>query len=529
MAAKPSFPLTSGAFLGYPLSQLTPPLDCNRHQDKGLFRKVFLKGGQEATLKFEVAGSTRVFVQLGKADTDVKIGAENLPFELINIKTKGGLQAYLSGAFLRLVQFAPNCFQLFAHQRGMGGVRPPDLDPYIILEDRNEDIPYFCYILKDQSDASIKQAADRIAALLQEVDGCPRRYFATFETDPNVLLSSLEKNAYLVVNGKAVSITNSPRAPNSAPSDVKDTYFSDTLLEEPVRCKEAHWLERRRAEVWAQANEGNCPEGDHSIGDLKISTRQVDAVRRFKESQEATRTREAEFVRLIKESREESRTREARLAEFVSLKASYDLAKIPRNVDVNVVWTREEKTTTAIRMIPVAGFFLGLFRAGVQWCRGEFKQGCRELAAGTISLIPILGTYVSYEMGKAIIAVDRGSFVKNGEEFVSEERVRQFELDVQAAFRFIFGKNEEEIEELTKEEVDRNYKKTALQLHPDREEVLGDEQKKRLEETMKILNAARDVIYKHKGFQQEKRGNIFDFSSFYSRYFNFEQRSKQLE
>jgi len=128
----------------------------------------------------------------------------------------------------------------------------------------------------------------RVAAATNVVVGILRDnplFHPTFDIENREALEQIvEHNPYLTINGYAVSLATERDAPGNAHRDYWDRYFSETLMEEPVRCPQGHFFERRRAVVWAGIMHHVCPVGggDHLVGNLQIDEALQEDIGRYR-------------------------------------------------------------------------------------------------------------------------------------------------------------------------------------------------------------------------------------------------------
>lgn len=129
--------------------------------------------------------------------------------------------------------------------------------PYVEADCRGGKV--FKYKLDLKSSDPINRAASTVKALLTDhPDLIP-----TFSLESSLLLSEIEQNTYLIINGRAVCLAPQKLAPGSAQRELKDLGLSENLLKEPIKCSKGHPLEKSRVEFWIKREPKLCPYRSH--------------------------------------------------------------------------------------------------------------------------------------------------------------------------------------------------------------------------------------------------------------------------
>lgn len=80
----------------------------------------------------------------------------------------------------------------------------------------------------------------------------------------------VSNSRYLVINGNVFCFTNKAKAPLDIDLICRDIFFSDALIEEPVRCTRGHMFEKRFIARWIELRgEDCCPQGQHQVGEIE--------------------------------------------------------------------------------------------------------------------------------------------------------------------------------------------------------------------------------------------------------------------
>lgn len=155
-----------------------------------------------------------------------------------------------------------------------------------------------------------------------------------------------------------------------------------------------------------------------------------------------------------------------------------------------------EKTTAAFlgKCIPGVGLVVGLGSAGYRYYNGDSNLTiAAEVASGFASCIPGLGVAASITIDGCLLAAD-GYNLKNA---ISEEIPSDFEYNIEnleEAYGCLGFDWKDGNQEPSQEDVNKMYRDRAAQYHPDKFSQNGEALQKEMDDTFKILNAARDYI-----------------------------------
>jgi len=90
---------------------------------------------------------------------------------------------------------------------------------------------------------------------------------------------------HLTINGDAVCLSDRPKGPSDISPYVKDVFFSEALIEEPIKCSRGHVFEREHIIVWVEQKGNYCPYGEHhAVGSLTPDRFEAHTVRSIIES-----------------------------------------------------------------------------------------------------------------------------------------------------------------------------------------------------------------------------------------------------
>jgi hypothetical protein len=116
----------------------------------------------------------------------------------------------------------------------------------------------------------------------------------TFSDADASIRKELETNPYMIIHGSAVSLVPTLDTPKDVSFTYLDVYFSKSWLEEPVRCSQGHYLEKKRADHWVtNLQKDECPLGGHTIGPLVVDEPYRDEVRKAKEAWDKARAEQS--------------------------------------------------------------------------------------------------------------------------------------------------------------------------------------------------------------------------------------------
>lgn len=99
------------------------------------------------------------------------------------------------------------------------------------------------------------------------------------------LKSKIKERPYLTINGRAVCLARTRMEVDKL--EYMDKFFSETLLEHPVRCEQGHLFEKEYAEFWLKKFPQLCPAGtDHGILDLTVDEKVEQAILEYTKGKE---------------------------------------------------------------------------------------------------------------------------------------------------------------------------------------------------------------------------------------------------
>lgn len=122
----------------------------------------------------------------------------------------------------------------------------------------------FRYILSNTN--AIESARQAIAILLQNNPGL----FIASTDDYAPLVGTCP---FLVINGPAVCLSSKEKAPEGIDPLCEDTFFSEAIIDEPIKCAEGHIFERKYIQAWVNSKGNQCPYdpiSPHNVGQIVV-------------------------------------------------------------------------------------------------------------------------------------------------------------------------------------------------------------------------------------------------------------------
>lgn len=364
---------------------------------------------------------------------------------------------------------------------------------------------YVCNLNGNQ--ARIAAAVDVIYRLLADnANLCP-----TFEIDVQQLTAAVAQDIYLTINGQAVSLARDREANGNA-NQYRDRYFSETMVEEPVRCPRNHLFERRRAILWVNRMGHNCPVGnDHPIGDLAIDADLQEDVARYRAHLAEEQQRAQEAIdrngllvlnnRTMNLQNQAARQMQVVTAVTVGGAVGKIAIKSSEGLVVKIVgkYLGKEATKTAGKVmakgIPIFSIIAGAGFCVVRLKEGQILRALGEVASGIAACAPGVGTAISISLDAAMACYD----LYEAATVTPLEAVAAAEPDLNDAYLHL-GIDIEENPNPPRELVVDQYRLHAGLIHPDRAAQLGDYNRERLDEMMAGLNRCRDLIFRRRGW-----------------------------
>lgn len=389
------------------------------------------------------------------------------------------------------------------------------------------------YLLDVSVEAASAKATQVVLLLLEQNQHlCP-----TFATDSQELLKrKLGSNVYLIVNGRAVSLSKEREADAAS---YKDRYFSGALLKEPVRCSHNHLFERKRAQIWASSMNNLCPVGDHPIGNLEIDDELQDDIRQYRQKmgddqdkyKRLTQVNEG-LIKKVKEKKEIIKNfqqllilKDAELEQNQNAQQQQkNFIRGIRNTDPwmmgssggkllikaggkKVVITLAKFLATTgskesgkivgksiAKTIPFLSLFLGIGLAIYRSTQGQYGRAFAELVSGGAACVPVYGTAISISLDIGIGGYD----VYEADTARKTEFIPTVKMDLKLAYQ-VLEIDLEQNADPTKEEVNRAWKKMARRWHPDKASEATYEQEQ-LGQFSELVNIAKETIYKQRGW-----------------------------
>ena len=373
------------------------------------------------------------------------------------------------------------------------------------------------YMLQNSQDETLGHAVNRILRLLRDNPNL----VATFETEnPNGLKLRISQERYLTINGDAVCLSAERTAPGIANTNFKDRYFSEALLREPVICSSGHCIERSSAIFWRAARGDLCPAGPHSMGDLRINEELQADIESFRtEKENETRNQDnilrrqaAHALILHSQNAQINRLRNTPDLVLIGGAAGKIVVKLgARKLLITAgkqIAQRAGKTAATsvsksiAKKIPVACLVFGVAFAAYRIYQGvkkgdksEFVKAGFEIASGAVAFIPVVGTGLS-------VAIDMGMAVHDVYITFQDNDNVSFFINTEQAYDILAIERDLESENNipSREQVDQAYRKQIANIHPDKLVEMGDLYVENGTPMAKIINEARENIYKARGW-----------------------------
>ncbi len=241
------------------------------------------------------------------------------------------------------------------------------------------------------------------------------------------LKTQLLEKPILIINGNAVCLTDEDVVPRGG-EECSDDFFTQGLLNDPVRCQKKHLLERVLAENYASHTNGLCPVDKDPMGDLKPDSRLKEKCNQLRRQREEEKKKSCiidEGIRHDEMQKRLARFEITRLKKYVlelskrkldRVEMSGDIVKVVAKISRGAFWQGgmyfggKKAAVNAVKMyakyIPFVSIAMGTGLGIYRFCNGNVTKGIAEIGSGLAASIPGPGTYVSAAVDLGIYASD---------------------------------------------------------------------------------------------------------------------------
>lgn len=360
------------------------------------------------------------------------------------------------------------------------------------------------YLLTDcTSYEAVASAADSVMSLVQDNP----ELIATFPISPRQSLEEqVSTSPYLVINGRAVCLSDKAKAPDNIDLLCTDIFFSESLLSEPIQCEQGqHVFEKKYIEVWKRNVGERCPGSinPHNIGIIEVDPVLSERVQRLTRAVEDQTRAFQDVSEGMERQNILSRVQGLRLSalegkrKHEALKVGSGAAKISVKLGIVGAAKVSGKTTAQIcgKKVPFLSVLFGVVLAYSRYQNGESKEAALEIASGLAACVPGYGTATS-------IAIDAGLFLQdiskiyNGSE-VNEKGEITLNISIDEAHESL-GLDPKKA--VTKEEIDSAFRDLSKKCHPDKLKEDGRIREEESVQIQQLLPACKDILYKHYGY-----------------------------
>jgi len=339
------------------------------------------------------------------------------------------------------------------------------------------------------------------------------------------LAAKVARCPHLTINGDAVCLSDKTKGPDLIDRLVKDVFFSEALIEEPIRCGKEHVFEREHIVAWVEETGDFCPcKGDHPVGPLHPDPYFADRVKTIIKAYKHQENTNINAEKTLKETKKvaEENKKAIKIAEKtvdilhddvkkmakhrkrfeMSMEAGDGVVQAasiigPRLVDPNNAYLKGFSS-----QIPGISLALGCALAAHRCWQGyitndktEYAKAAIDIAKGIVQCFPGYGTVLGMGLNMAMVSYDIY------QTYGSQGTIH---LTVQNAHNTL-GLNPDE--KITKEEIDKNFRKLSKLAHPDTMGKYGGYTEEELTHLQTALAEAKNVLYNQYGYAapQKKR------------------------
>ncbi len=275
------------------------------------------------------------------------------------------------------------------------------------------------------SKEGVSKGADAVRQLIRD----NQALHPLFNMNDTESFSDMIKNCiHLVINRQAVCLSDQPKATDVDPKYM-DTYFSESLLQEPVQCSKGHNLEKKYAEFWKSHVSAKCPvdtSGQHDIGSMIVNV-ELQELKRIEDNYVGLQEKNKKILELLKLNSLYAEIAVADRMKANTFEIKTDIGKLVAKMEAELILRCSENVLSAATLkiasqcITGGSLGLGIALGFYNFSQGQWKRGCIEIVSGGIGFIP---------MGEALLAsmvVDLGLLIADAtdEGFVVEPNVEQ--------------------------------------------------------------------------------------------------------
>lgn len=402
--------------------------------------------------------------------------------------------------------------------------------PYTFVYTKNlngRTVEKYCF------DNRVNQDVARAAQTIRNFLANHQNFCPTFTIQQGILEQEIPRNIYLTINGNAISLAGERAAPDGAPREAIDRYFSEALIQEPTCCPQSHYFERSRAQNWARQMQNICPAGGqpHQMGNLAIDDDLQNDIQGFLRNHQMQRNIiDRQQLMVIENTnlriQQQRQQQEINVlgnqvagslwatAGTVSVAGGKTVVKLAMTkggakicAEIGKIAAQKlaveggkqagkEVAKNIVKHLPIVSFCFGVVAACYRAYHGQWWRAGGELVSGAAGCIPGGGTAVS-------VAIDVSMASYDIYEIYHPEAIEApppLQIDLNAAYQAIGIDILHNPNPPSKAEVDHAYREQAALLHPDRAAELMAYNQEQLGAMMQALNLCRDQIYQARGW-----------------------------
>lgn len=397
----------------------------------------------------------------------------------------------------------------------------------------------------------------------QALSNLSRNYHCIFPSEASEMRMQIEQKKFLVLNGRIACLTEKNGIGDPPDETIKDMYFSGCIINEPTNCVNGHALERQMAVAWRAIHGNRCPAPDCNgeLGPLDINLLLQGNIRIHLEQQQALdrlangpgnliATQATHFeqeirnlqailesyenkygdlcvtlpVALLKESvklggKDASKaiakafTRRklgVQTAELVTKKigegmtreAAEQFAKmsLEKGAQETLKASGKKGAQSAAKYIPLVSCVVAVGMCGYRIYfakeKADYVKGVAELVSGVAALVPVYGTTLSITIDIGIAGHDLWSGISRDRNNNTENVVLDEDYRILGVTRNNLLQNPP-----TRQEIDANYQRLTVFLHPNNRVQLTQELLNSINPLFIKITAIRDKIYRLRGWQ----------------------------
>ena len=372
------------------------------------------------------------------------------------------------------------------------------------------------FILENSnSQKVVDSAATVITSLLKDN---PQLCFVSRPSSNETLQNKIRDCRYLIINGDALCLSNSNKAPIEINIMCKDLFFSEAIIEEPVQCSKNRIFEKRYLEAWLEVKKNICPCSNHKIDSIEVDSYLLEMIKSIietnKKQDQINRQTTAKIKQLeknesiqtekIKELEKEGsiqRAHTASLAALIKPSRTVELVGGSSKLTGKVLFTGKKLLVSKVADIglesavhiglnvPFICLVFGVILAGYRGYdayktqnKAQYYKAVGELASGVASCFPGIGTLIG-------IGLDIGMACHDVYEMYNGNG------DIKIAHQMLgldYNQN------VTKEEIDKAFRIVSKTTHPDL--IKGEYNKEAFHDMQVGVEESKRMLYKYYGY-----------------------------